>query len=102
MNTRFEEAFNLFVNEMKQDISVHGILFFGSAQRNEEKKTSDLDFYIIVDGDEGWNYKKFYNGVPVEAYFYPLQQWLKGIKENHHIMNAFATGTNCIHQKQHS
>lgn len=93
LNAKFEEAYHLFVNETKQNSNVLGILFFGSAQRDQEKETSDLDFYIIVTGDMGWNFKKYYKDVSVEAYFYPDKFWGKLVHESVHVMHAFASGT---------
>ncbi|MDR6555501.1 hypothetical protein [Paenibacillus qinlingensis] len=92
MNTRYEEAFHMFVDEAKLDGNVQGILFFGSAQRGQENETSDLDFYVIVAEDIGWNFKKYYNNVLIEAYYYPLKLWKKLIYESANIMHAFASG----------
>jgi hypothetical protein len=83
----------MFLNETKKDSNVQGILFFGSAQRNQEKETSDLDFYLIIAGDMGWSSKKYYKDVPVEAYFYPYKLWRKLVCESVNVMHAFASGT---------
>lgn len=93
MNVRFKKAFDIFIKEIIRDASVTGILFFGSVQRNEATDSSDLDFYIIVDGEEGWNYKRNIKGIPVEAYFFPEHFWRRLIKENVQVMIAFATGS---------
>lgn len=75
-----------------------------SGQQGKESPGSDLDFHIVVDSDEGWNYKKFINGVPVEAYFLPQNQWRKLIDESPHVPTSFATGTivydtdSCLHE----
>jgi len=69
MDKKFQEAFDCFVNEVKIEDAVEGILFFGSVQQGRGR-SSDLDFYVIVSGEEGWNYKKYIKGILVEAYFY--------------------------------
>ena len=81
------------MNQIKLEQSTKGILFFGSAQQGKESPCSDLDFYIVAESDEGWNYKKFICGVPVEAYFLPKNQWQKLIDESPHVLKSFATGT---------
>lgn len=94
MNAKFQEAYDYFLKEITQDEAVVGVLFFGSVQQGSEKDSSDLDFYIILNGEEGWNYKKYRKGILVEAYFYPAKYWEKTIQESHQAMIAFATGTN--------
>lgn len=96
MNGKFLEAYNAFIKEVSQDEAVLGLLFFGSIQQGQGKHSSDLDFYAIVEGNEGWNYKKFVKDVLVEAYFFPRKQWEVAIEESPHVMIAFATGTNVI------
>ena len=92
MNARFVSAFNSFVEQVKQEYTTKGILFFGSAQQGKESVFSDLDFYIVVEGEEGWNFKKIINEVPIEAYFLPQCQWQKQINESPHVLRSFATG----------
>jgi predicted nucleotidyltransferase len=93
MNAKFQEVFDSFVQQVKLEPSTKGILFFGSAQQGKESPSSDLDFNIVVDSDEGWNFKRLIHGVPVEAYFLPKDQWRKLLDESPHVLKSFATGT---------
>lgn len=78
-----------------------GVLFFGSVQQGHGTDSSDLDFYIVVQGNEGWNNKKYYEGVLVEAYYYPAAYWEKAIAESQPVMFAFATGSKAWDSQGH-
>lgn len=99
LEEKFRQAYHSIISELSQREDVTGILFFGSVQKGTESPSSDLDLYVVVDGNESWNYKKKMSQVPVEVYFFPASYWQKALEDSHHVMIAFATGSIILDRK---
>ncbi|WP_240501167.1 nucleotidyltransferase domain-containing protein [Deinococcus sp. LM3] len=51
-----------------------GVLWCGSAARGEANAHSDLDFHVLVRGDERWRANYVVEGVPVEVFHNPARK----------------------------
>lgn len=51
-----------------------GVLWCGSAARGEANAHSDLDFHVLVEGDERWRANYVVEGVPVEVFHNPARK----------------------------
>ena len=61
---------------------------------NRGNENSDIDIYVIVSGDECWNFKKYFSGVITEIYFCPAREWKRNMENGHATtLRAFSSGT---------
>jgi len=68
-------------------------LFFGSAQRGRLEAHSDLDFYVLVDGDERWREGRMRDDLPLELSFSPARYLAQRLREHSPVVaHALATG----------
>lgn len=51
-----------------------GVLWCGSAARGEANAHSDLDFHVLVEGDERWRANYVVDGLPVEVFHNPARK----------------------------
>lgn len=69
-----------------------GALFFGSAQRGENTAWSDLDLYVLHNGEEKWSEGRRARGYLVELSFSPIRCMRQHLVSNNAaVTHAFAT-----------
>ncbi|HYF95058.1 MAG TPA: nucleotidyltransferase domain-containing protein [Symbiobacteriaceae bacterium] len=95
MPWRFQSALDMAVDELQAAEGVEGILFFGSALAGTAGPTSDLDLYVIRQGERYSSHISLrrYAGVEVEVHFAPQAFWQEKLEQgNVVILHGFATG----------
>jgi predicted nucleotidyltransferase len=90
----FRKVLEKVVSELAAMKEVESILFFGSVQQGQPTVASDLDLFVIVDGNETWNYKRIVDHVEVEVYFLPARLCKINIEKGDAIfVRAFSSGS---------
>lgn len=93
LDPRFEKALAAVLTRLEAIPAVMGIVFFGSAQRNEATPTSDLDLFAITTGSTG-NAGAWVSGVKVDLCSAPALHWRQELDQRKAaVIEAFATGT---------
>lgn len=71
--TRLEAALPHAIRCIQDTLGVLGIVWCGSASRGEATEGSDLDFHVLVTGDERWRSNFVLDGLPVEVFHNPAR-----------------------------
>lgn len=71
---RLEAALPAAIERLRQTPGLLGALWCGSASRGEAQEGSDLDFHVLVSGDERWRNNFVLAGVPVEVFHNPARK----------------------------
>ncbi|MHA0041748.1 hypothetical protein [Deinococcus sp. PEB2-63] len=71
---RLEAALPAALDRLRATPGAYAALWCGSAARGEGNAHSDLDFHVLVSGDERWRANYVVEGVPVEAFHNPLRK----------------------------
>jgi len=71
---RLEAALPSALERLRATPGAYAALWCGSAARGEGNAHSDLDFHVLVNGDERWRANYLVGGVPVEAFHNPVRK----------------------------
>ena len=71
---RLEAALPSALERLRATPGAYAALWCGSAARGEGNAHSDLDFHVLVSGDERWRANYVVDGVPVEAFHNPVRK----------------------------
>ncbi|BBN94057.1 hypothetical protein DEIGR_102462 [Deinococcus grandis] len=71
---RLEAALPAALERLRATPGAYAALWCGSAARGEGNAHSDLDFHVLVSGDERWRANYVVDGVPVEAFHNPVRK----------------------------
>ncbi|WP_235692660.1 hypothetical protein [Deinococcus aquaedulcis] len=71
---RLEAALPAVLARLQATPGAYAALWCGSAARGEANAHSDLDFHVLVDGDERWRGNWLVDGVPVEVFHNPARK----------------------------
>lgn len=90
---RLEAVLPHAVKRIQKTPGVLGILWCGSASRGEATAGSDLDFHVLVTGDERWRHNFVLGGVPIEVFHNPARK-IRAMFENNDgdTLHMFAEG----------
>lgn len=74
MEERYSHKIRQIVEDLEADPEVTAVVFFGSVQRGERKRDSDLDFFVVTTGREYWRSAREIDGVVAELFHNPVPQ----------------------------
>lgn len=70
-------ALEKIIEEQKNDPNVQGIIVAGSFVKKKMRKNSDIDIWILVNGQERWKEYRVIEGVEFELFYNPFEQYMK-------------------------
>ena len=69
---RFQTAAKLAVTKILEQPNVIGFVLAGSVAQGTSDEHSDLDFYVVTDGQQRWRLCWILDGISVEVFFNPF------------------------------
>lgn len=103
MQQRYQTALDAVLQSLLPDPTVQGILFFGSVQRGTPSATSDLDFYVLVEGGLMWRETRLIEGVEAELFYNPVEKMERRLQVDgdRTAILAFASGQSLYDPQGH-
>jgi predicted nucleotidyltransferase len=89
---RFQNAARLAVQKILEQPDVIGFVLAGSVAQGTSDEHSDLDFYVITNGNERWRLCWMLENVPVEVFFNPFTFLQTRIEHDAAALQMLATG----------
>lgn len=88
-----EQALSAVLADLTSCPDVSAILVFGSAQRGDVTRSSDIDLLVVTTGRKYWREGRIVCGVPVDFFFNPLPMLLQRLnQEDVVVVQGVATG----------
>lgn len=88
----FRPAAQLAVNRILEQPDVIGFVLAGSVAQGTSDAFSDLDFYVITNGNQRWRLCWMLEKVPVEVFFNPFEYLQSRIENDAAGLHMLATG----------
>jgi hypothetical protein len=89
---RFQTAAKLAFNKILEQPDVIGFVLAGSVAQGTSDEHSDLDFYVVTDGNQRWRGCWILEGTPVEYFFNPYWFLQTRIEHDAAALHMLATG----------
>ncbi len=90
--TDFRPVAQLAVDRILEQPDVIGFVLAGSVAQGTSDKFSDLDFYVMTDGNQRWRLCWMLETVPVEVFFNPFEYLQSHIESVSAALHMLATG----------
>jgi hypothetical protein len=88
----FQRAARLAIKRILEQPDVIGFVLAGSVAQGTSDEFSDLDFYVLTNGNQRWRLCWMLEGVPVEVFFNPFEYLQKRIENDVAALHMLATG----------
>ena len=89
---RFQTAAKLAVTRILEQPHVIGFVLAGSVAQGTSDEHSDLDFYVVTDGQQRWRLCWMLDGIPVEVFFNPFGYLRQRLGNDAAGLHILATG----------
>jgi predicted nucleotidyltransferase len=89
---RFQNAAQFAVQKILEQPDVIGFVLAGSVAQGTSDEFSDLDFYVLTNGNQRWRLCWMLEGIPVEVFFNPFEYLQKRIENDVTALHMLASG----------
>jgi hypothetical protein len=89
---RFQNAAQFAVQKILEQPDVIGFVLAGSVAQGTSDEFSDLDFYVLTNGNQRWRLCWMLENTPVEVFFNPFEYLQKRIESDAAALNLLASG----------
>jgi predicted nucleotidyltransferase len=89
---RFQNAAQFAVQKILEQPDVIGFVLAGSVAQGTSDEFSDLDFYVLTNGNQRWRLCWMLEGIPVEVFFNPFEYLQKRIENDVAALHMLASG----------
>ncbi len=88
----FQAAAQIAVKRILEQSDVIGFVLAGSVAQGTSDAHSDLDFYVLTNGNQRWRLCWILENIPVEVFFNPFEYLQKRIESDAAALNLLASG----------